>query len=300
MQLSTFADEIGKRGLNVYGVVVRQHGREMGAHFWRTDERINIHSLSKSFLSCGVGIAMEEGLMHLDEQVIACFPDKLDQEPDEFLKKLTVRRLLTMSPGHSQGILMGEGRDELADQDWVHYFLNTKMDFEPGTRFAYDTGATFLLSAMLQRKTGMTALEYLKPRLFFPLGIRNPQWFTSPDGITLGGGGLHLNTREIGRFGQMLLDGGKYEGAQLVPQAYLAMATKKQIENEGTPDWRCGYGFQFWMCAPKNVYRGDGKHGQFCIVCPDQDAVIAITSHEEKNLQGILTCVWDTILPQLG
>ncbi len=300
MQLRTFADKIEKKGLNVYGVVVRQHGQEIGAHHWRTDERINIHSLSKSFLSCAVGIAMEEGLIGLDEQVIACFEDKLDGAPDAYLEKLTVRHLLTMSPGHSKGILLGEGRDALEDEDWVHYFLNYKMDFEPGTRFAYDTGATFLLSAMLQRKTGMTALAYLKPRLFYPLGIRNPQWFTSPDGITLGGGGLHLNTREISRFGQMLLDGGKYEGKQLVPESYLAMATKKQIDNEGTPDWRCGYGFQFWMCAPQNVYRGDGKNGQYCIVCKDQDAVVAITAHEEKDMQGILDCVWDEILPQLG
>lgn len=145
----------------------------------------------------------------------------------------------------------------------------------------------------------MTALEYLKPRIFAPLGIRNPQWFTSPDGITLGGGGLHLNTKEISRFGQMLLNRGRYAGKQLVPEDYLAMATRKQIDNAGTPDWSCGYGFQFWMCVPEHVYRGDGANGQYCIVCPDQDAVIAITSHEEKNLQGILDCVWQEILPQL-
>ena len=84
-----------------------------------------------------------------------------------------------------------------------------------------------------------------------------------------------------------------------MPEDYLAMATRKQIDNAGTPDWSCGYGFQFWMCVPEHVYRGDGANGQYCIVCPDQDAVIAITSHEEKNLQGILDCVWQEILPQL-
>lgn len=299
MQLSTFAQAVEKKNLTVYGVVVRQHNQQIAEHFWRTDERINIHSLSKSFLSCAVGMAIAEGRMALEDQVISYFPEKLDKEPDAWLKALTVRHLLMMSPGHSQGILMGDARDELEDTDWVHYFLNYGMDFEPGTRFAYDTGATFLCSAILQKQTGQTALEYLKPRLFAPLGIRNPQWFTSPDGITLGGGGLHLNTREISRFGQMLLDGGKYEGKQLVPAEYLAQATRKQIDNEGTPDWSCGYGYQFWMCTPHGVYRGDGKNGQFCIVCPEQDAVVAITSHEEKNLQGILDCVWEEILPQL-
>ena len=299
MQLELFAQAVEKKGLTVYGVVVRQHKEQIAEHFWRTDERINIHSLSKSFLSCAVGIAIDEGRMGLDDQVIAYFPEKLDAPPTDWQKKLTVRHLLTMSPGHSQGILLGEGRDELEDTDWVHYFLNYPMDFEPGTKFAYDTGATFLCSAILEKVTGQHAVDYLKPRLFAPLGIRNPQWFTSPDGITLGGGGLHLNTKEISRFGQMLLDGGVYGGERLVPEEYLKLATTKQIYSTGTPDWECGYGFQFWMCRPEGVYRGDGKNGQYCIVMPRQDAVVAITSHEEKNLQGILDCVWEEILPQL-
>ncbi len=299
MQLQGYVDGLAKRGLTVYGTVVRQHNREIASHYWRTDERINIHSLSKSFLSCAVGIAIDEGLMKLDDQVISYFPEKLDASPTPWQEKLTIRNLLTMSPGHSKGILLGDQRDALEDTDWVHYFLNYPMDFEPGTQFAYDTGATFMCSAILQKQSGMTALDYLKPRLFTPLGIRNPQWFTSPDGITLGGGGLHLNVKEISRFGQMLLDKGVYEGKRLVPEEYLALATRKQIDNEGTPDWSQGYGFQFWMCTPKGVYRGDGKNGQYCIVCPDQDAVIAITSHEEFNLQGILDCVWESILPQL-
>ena len=162
MQLKSFAEAIQKNGLTVYGVVVRQHDEEVGSHFWRTDERINIHSLSKSFLSCGVGIAISEGLLGLDDQVISYFPEKLDAAPSPWLQSLTVRHLLTMSPGHSQGILMGAVRDDLEDTDWVHYFLNYPMDFEPGTRFAYDTGATFLCSAILQKQAGMTALEARK------------------------------------------------------------------------------------------------------------------------------------------
>ena len=175
MQLQGYVDGLAKRGLTVYGTVVRQHNREIASHYWRTDERINIHSLSKSFLSCAVGIAIDEGLMKLDDQVISYFPEKLDASPTPWQEKLTIRNLLTMSPGHSKGILLGDQRDALEDTDWVHYFLNYPMDFEPGTQFAYDTGATFMCSAILQKQSGMTALDYLKPRLFTPLGIRNPQ-----------------------------------------------------------------------------------------------------------------------------
>ena len=129
--------------------------------------------------------------------------------------------------------------------------------------------------------------------------VVSPQTGTYHTYLNFSGGVEYLNTQEISRFGQMLLNGGAYEGRQLVPADYLKMATSKQIDNAGTPDWSCGYGFQFWMCVPEHVYRGDGANGQYCIVCPDQDATIAITSHEEKNLQGILDCVWQEILPQL-
>jgi len=299
MDMNRFAKAIEDRGLTVYCAVVRQHNEQVGEYLWRADDRVHLHSLSKSFTSCAIGMAIEEGLMGLDDQVIAYFPEKLDKEPDEWLKKLTVRHCLIMSPGHSSGILMGNQRDALEDTDWVHYFLNYGMDFEPGTQFAYDTGATFICSAILQKITGQTVLEYLKPRLFDVLGIRNPQWFTSPDGISVGGAGLHLTAEEISRFGQMLLDGGVYNGKRVVPEWYLKLATSKQIDNDGTPDWRCGYGFQFWMCQHEGVYRGDGANGQYCIVIPSKDATVAITSYEKKDLQGILDCVWEEILPQL-
>ncbi|MDR2514647.1 MAG: serine hydrolase [Christensenellaceae bacterium] len=302
--LEGLKEDAGRRGLALYGVLVTQNGQEKGKALWRSSQRINIHSLSKSFASCAVGLAIEEGLLGLDDLVLPFFPEKLDGSPPKNLEELRIRHLLTMSPGHEAPLLMGNQRDELEDEDWVHYYLNQPFARAPGSVYVYDTGNTYLLSAILQKRTGQTLLDYLKPRLLGPLGYKNPQWFTCPRGVTLGGGGLHLSLEEIARFGQLLLDGGAYEGRQLVPRAYLELATAKQIETapvhpKERPDWRAGYGFQFWRCAREDAYRGDGAYGQFVVVLPRQRAHVAITAHEEHNTQGLLTLIWDHILPQL-
>jgi hypothetical protein len=156
-----------------------------------------------------------------------------------------------------------------------------------------------MLSAAVQKATGETVLDYLKPRLFDPLGIENPTWQASPQGISTGGFGLSIRTEDIAKFGQLYLQNGKWNGKQLVPAAWVAAATTRQTSNGSNPvsDWDQGYGYQFWRCR-HGAYRGDGAHGQYCIVLPEQDAVIAITSGV-KDMQSILNLVWDKLLPAL-
>ena len=145
----------------------------------------------------------------------------------------------------------------------------------------------------------MTLLDYLRPRLFDPLGIEHPTWETSPHGITTGGFGLSIRTEDIARFGQLYLQKGMWNGKQLVPAAWVEAATARQTSNGSNPksDWEQGYGYQFWR-ARHNAFRGDGAFGQYCIMMPDQDAVIAITSGL-KDMQSVLNLVWDKLLPAL-
>ena len=140
-------------------------------------------------------------------------------------------------------------------------------------------------------------LDYLKPRLFAPLGIENPEWGASPQGNTIGGYGLYIRTEDIAKFGQLYLQKGKWNGKQIVPESWVAQATAKQVSNGSDPakDWDQGYGFQFWRCR-HGAYRGDGAFGQFCLVLPEQDAVIAITA-DTKDMQAELNVVWDNLLP---
>ena len=156
-----------------------------------------------------------------------------------------------------------------------------------------------MLSAIVQKVTGMTVLDYLRPRLFEPLGIEHPTWETSPQGISAGGFGLSIRTEDIARFGQLYLQRGKWQGKQLVPAAWVEAATARQTSNGSNPqsDWDQGYGYQFWRCR-HGAYRGDGAFGQFCVVLPEQDAVIAITSGV-KDMQAVLNLVWDKLLPAM-
>jgi CubicO group peptidase (beta-lactamase class C family) len=180
---------------------------------------------------------------------------------------------------------------------WVQSFLAHPVPFKPGTHFQYNTPGTHMLSAIITKVTGQTVLDYLRPRLFEPLGIAHPEWGSSPQGNSFGGWGLKLCTEDIAKFGQLYLQQGKWNGKQLVPAAWVAQATAKQVSNGSDPtkDWDQGYGFQFWRCR-HGAYRGDGAFGQFCLVLPEQDAVIAITA-DTGDMQAELNVVWDQLLP---
>jgi hypothetical protein len=183
---------------------------------------------------------------------------------------------------------------------WVKGFLSLPVEHKPGTHFVYNSGATFMLSAIIQKVTGKTLLEYLTPRLFEPLGIQHPTWEVSPEGINSGGWGLKIRTKDIASLGQLYLQKGMWKGKQLIPAAWVEEATKKQSSNGSNPesDWEQGYGYQFWRCR-YDLYRGDGAFGQFCIVFPKQDAVLAITSGT-SNMGAIMNLVWKYLLPALS
>ena len=180
-------------------------------------------------------------------------------------------------------------------QSWVKSFLTHPVPFKPGTHFLYNTSGTYMLSAIVQKVTGKTLLEYLTPRLFEPLGIDKPTWETSPQGISCGGFGLSIRTEDIGKFGQLYLQKGKWNGKQLVAESWVEAATSRQIANGNNPnsDWNQGYGYQFWRCR-HGAYRGDGAFGQYCVVLPEQDAVIVITAGV-KDMQAVMNLILDKL-----
>jgi hypothetical protein len=196
-----------------------------------------------------------------------------------------------MSAGHQ------DETSSAADKISAKAFLAHPVPHKPGTHFKYNTPATFMLSAIVQRQTGMSVLDYLKPRLFEPLGITQPVWNANWQGISLGGYGLSVRTEDVARFGQLYLQQGKWQGRQLIPKDWVEMATAKQVSNGSNPksDWDQGYGFQFWR-SRNDAYRGDGAFGQYCVVLPRQDAVIAITSGV-RDMQGMLNLIWEKLLP---
>ena len=267
-----------------------------------------LHSVSKTFTATAVGLAIADGKMALTDKVIDYFPDKLPAEVSDNLKAMTIRDLLTMSCGHDV-----EPSFRNPEQDWVTAFLAHPVVHEPGTFYLYNSLGTYMLSAIVQQVTGEKIVDYLTPRLFEPLHIDKPKWEESPQGINCGGWGLYLKTEDLAKMGQLLLQKGEWNGKQLIPAEWVAEMSKKQVEsiNPGTrmedaeakgltketSDWMQGYGYQMWRCRP-GCFRADGARGQYIIVVPDKNAVIAITSNVE-NLQGELNLVWDNILPVL-
>jgi CubicO group peptidase (beta-lactamase class C family) len=273
-----------------------RHGQVVAEGWWspyHAGAPHSLYSLSKSFTSTAVGLAIAEGKLGLDDEVLKFFPEDAPAEPSKNLKAMRVSDLLRMSTGHQTE------PPRTPDQPWTRSFLEHPVAHKPGTHFLYNTSATYVLSAIVQKATGMTVLDYLKPRLFAPLGIEHPTWEVSPQGVSTGGYGLSVRTEDIAKFGQLYLRKGEWDGERLVPAAWVEAATARQTSNGSNPksDWDQGYGYQFWRCR-HGAYRGDGAFGQFCIVLPEQDAVIAITSGV-KDMQSVLNLVWDKLLPAL-
>ncbi len=273
-----------------------RHGHVVAEGWWApysAESPHSLYSLSKSFTSTAVGMAIAEGKLSLDDEVLKFFPDDAPPQPSANLKAMRVSDLLRMSTGHQAE------PPRLADQPWTKTFLAHPVPHKPGTHFLYNTTGTYMLSAIVQKATGMTVLDYLRPRLFEPLGIEHPTWEASPQGISAGGFGLNVRTEDIARFGQLYLQKGKWQEKQLVPEAWIDAATARQTSNGSNPksDWDQGYGYQFWRCR-HGAYRGDGAFGQYCIVLPEQDAVIVITSGV-KDMQAVLDLVWDKLLPAI-
>ncbi len=273
-----------------------RHGHVVAEGWWtpyRADARHSLYSLSKSFTSTAVGLAIRDQKLRLDDEILKFFPDDAPAEPSDNLKAMRVSDLLRMSTGQQSE------PPRTADEPWTKTFLNHPVPFKPGTHFLYNTSATYMQSAIVQKATGQTVLEYLGPRLFQPLGIENPTWEASPQGVSTGGYGLSVRTEDIAKFGQLYLQHGQWNGKQIVPPEWIEAATSLQTSNGSNPnsDWDQGYGYQFWRCR-HGAYRGDGAFGQYCIVLPEQDAVVVITSGV-RDMQSVLNLVWDELLPAL-
>lgn len=300
--ITAFLDRMEAEKLELHGFMMLRHGNVIAEGWWKPygpEYPHMLFSLSKSFTSTAVGFAVAEGLLSVDDPVLKFFAEEAPAKPGRYWADMKVRHLLSMSTGHDKDTTGFMVRRR--DGDWVKGFLNRPVKHKPGTHFLYNTGATYMLSVIVQKLTGQRVLDYLTPRLFEPLGIEGAMWERCPRGYDTGGFGLSIKTEDIARFGQFLLQRGMWEGKQLLPAAWIDEATEKHVENgpaDGTTDWGEGYGYQFWRCVPDGVYRGDGAFGQYCVVAPRLGVAFAINSGL-GDMQAVLRGLWD-ILPAIG
>jgi len=312
--LQDFARGVAEQGLNVRGIVVRQHGKILDQHdFVEPVERIQLFSASKTWTAMATGMSIAEGRFSKTDRLVDLLADEIDFDVPAGYEKLTVEHLLTMTTGHNTCPVVQEQnkfrnlypdvtRDHMGDI-WYNAFMKTPLTYDPDDRhFVYNNGTTYFLSIIVQKMSGECLRDYLMPRAFTPLGIEKPHWDADSKGRNLGAIGLHLTTEELSRGGQLLLNGGVWNDRQLVPAEFVAEMTTARVPNdfgEGDPEARQGYGYQMWMCTRPNTYRMDGMLGQFSIGMPDLDAVVGITSAEGKKTYDILRLVWNEVAPKL-
>jgi len=309
-----YIKEVQSTGSNVLSVMVMKDN-EVIFEKWMGEGAPQkphaMYSLSKTFTATAVGFAISEGYLSLDDKVLSFFPDKKPKKVSKNLKAMTVRDLLTMTCGH--------GTDPTGSvrktADWARGFLAYPVEYTPGTAFCYNSMGTYMLSAIVQKLTGQKVIDYLTPRLFEPLGIAGATWEESPDGVCCGGWGLSLKTEDLAKMGTCLLNGGQFNGQQVIPASWVREMSKKQVESIpggqnpskaaefrspevlATNDWCQGYGYQMWMCR-NNAFRGDGAGSNYIIVLPERNSVI-VTTAKDNEMQKVLDCIWNNILPVL-
>jgi len=303
--IDSFLTAVGQSKNEFHSIMMLRHGKVIAEGWWnpyRADLKHSLYSTSKSFTSTAIGFAVSEKRLKITDKVISFFPRSLPDTVSPYLAKLTIKDLLTMTAGMEPD---PTSVIPFKTTDWVKAFLATPIKHQPGTVFLYNTMATFMLSAIVQKVTGEKELDYLKPRLFDPLSIHGEDWEANLQGINTGGWGLRLKTEDLAKMGLFYLQKGKWKGMQLLPKEWVDEATTFKIDQapgvaqskKDSSDWMQGYCYQFWRCR-HNAFRADGAFGQYIIVMPEQDAVIAITC-ETPNMQDEINLVWKYLLPAM-
>lgn len=309
--LPRYWEAVRAAGQEVHSLMIVQRGAVI-AETWMGEgapDRLHVmHSVSKTFTATAIGFAVAEGKLRVNDKVISFFPDKLPPHPCEALQAMEIRHLLTMSTGHAVDP-SGKIRNG-PDTAWVKEFLAAPLALQPGEAHVYNSMASYMLSAIIQRVTGQKVIDFLSCRLFRPLGIEGVRWEESPEGINCGGWGLYVKTEDMAKLGLLFLQKGQWEGEQLLPASWIEEATRAHIDsypsgvtketltlNPSESDWLQGYGYQLWRCR-HGAYRADGAYGQFIIVLPAEEAVIVATAHVD-DMQAQLNLIWDYLLPAL-
>ncbi len=282
------------------GLVVHRHGHRVVEGHWAPHDgtkRRLVYSLSKTFTGTALGLLLGEGKLALDDLVSDHLPELFDDDTPNATRRMTIRHIASMASGHDRETYLEAL--VLDRRDPVRAFLHIPPDVEPGTLFMYNQPPVLALATILQRLAGERLADYLRPRVLDPLGIDTFSWSQHRPGIDLGFSGVHTNVDAAARLGQLYLDDGVWDGTRLLPEGWVETASSVQMENPAReePDWRCGYGFQLWM--QRHGYRGDGAFGQYMIVLPEHDAVVALFSCTE-NMQVILDMLWEHLLPAMG
>lgn len=286
---SFFESMMAARRTSIHSIIVMRHGKVIAETYPKPFDaryRHTLFSCSKTFVSAAVGLAINDNRLRLTDRVVMFFPDEAPDSLTANLADMTVRDLLVMASG-----VQPDPDIRVERSDWARAFLS-KPVARPGKKFKYDSLCTYMLSAIVQKVTGQTVLDYLRERLLAPMHITDAEWERSPEGYTTGGWGLYIQSESMAKFGQLLLDKGVWNGRRLLPETWVGEMMKKQIDNGSL-----GYGYQMWCCEHKGSMRADGMYGQFIYVLPDKDMVVVVTQCCGGDSGAERKLLWNVLLP---
>ena len=277
---------------DMHAVVVMRHGKVIGEMYpkpYAPEYRHTMYSCSKTFVGIAVGLAIEDNRLRLDDRIAAIFPELLPDSVSKDLADMTVRHLLTMASG-----VKPDWNMRSRGKEWIRTFLSKPVK-EPGTQYAYDSMVSYMLAAVVQKVTGKKLTEYLQERVFTPMNVTEWAWEESPEGVNTGGWGVHIQPESLAKFGQLILNEGRWEGKQLVPTEWIREMCKKHRETG-----REVYGYHIWHCGGHDgAVRADGALGQYVISVLDKDMVVVMTVATLGNGRDQRRLIWDVLLPHI-
>jgi CubicO group peptidase (beta-lactamase class C family) len=269
-------------GLGTYGVHLYAEGKESQERRFRSDDRVNLYSVSKTFTSVALGMAEAEGRLSLDDRLLDLMPELRPIAADGF-EAVTLRHLLTMTSGTSH-LWFADQRIDAADL--LHEIVAAPLEAEPGSRFQYTGSGPYAISRVIAKLTGADLRAYLLPRLFAPLDLHNPAWHACPLGYSFAESDLFLRTHELARFARLLVQDGMWEGRPVIPAGYVARMTSESFDlGEGK-----GYGLGVWL-EPSGRYSALGRHGQLIAIDPAKKAAVTVTAHHEGDVGDIIAAI---------
>jgi CubicO group peptidase (beta-lactamase class C family) len=284
-----FVSLVDSDELPIEAVAIADGDSVIAEHHFTPDQERNIYSHTKSYVSTAIGIAVEEGILGLDDKLADAFPQYVPSDAQPELFDITLRHLLTMSSGFNHAYLMNpDRRGGVGAPDYLKYMLSRRIEVEPGSEFCYSSADSYLAGRMLEKACGERLGEYLYRTVFSRLDQGWPLWECDPQGHPTAGSGMFMKLGNMLKLGQVYLNGGTWHGERIVDESWVNAASAKQIETPHDNIWTCGYGYQFWMSPYDGAYRADGAYGQITTVLPKLGLVVAVQCPESGDFDNVM------------
>lgn len=303
-RLQPFIDRVEREQLPVEGILWANGEEILFEHRFRPDKPRIIYSHTKSFTATAAAFAIQEGKLHLDDQIVPMFPEHVPENMDPKWMDVTVQDALTMSSGANVPLLMMAERSKgIGAPDFLKFVFSHPIEKEPGSTFCYSNGDTYMVGRAAEKAMDMPMEKLLAEKLFAPLGMDvNPVWEHCPMGHAFGASGLELRLSDMCRLGMLYLNEGMWKGQRILNEEWVREARKARISTNPAPkahDWNNGYGFQCWKMPYGDSYRFDGAYCQFSCICPEKNAVIAVQCTENDLTPVIINTLHEEVFAPL-